>query len=145
MKSKTRNLQEVNTALRVLLKKRDDDKKELEGKVLSNVKELVVPYLEKLKKSELNERQRAFTDILESNLKDVISPFSQKLSYWYLELTPTEIQVANLVKQGKTTKEIAGILNLSSQTIEFHRKNIRGKIGIKNKKANLRTHLLSIQ
>ena len=145
LKSKTRNLQEVNTALRVLLKKRDDDKEELEGKVLSNVKELVVPYLEKLKKSELNERQRAFTDILESNLKDVISPFSQKLSYWYLELTPTEIQVANLVKQGKTTKEIAGILNLSSQTIEFHRKNIRGKIGIKNKKANLRTHLLSIQ
>jgi len=145
LKSKTRNLQEVNTALRVLLKKRDDDKKELEGKVLFNVKELVVPYVEKLKKSELNERQRAFADILESNLKDVISPFSQKLSYWYLELTPTEIQVANLVKQGKTTKEIAELLNLSSQTIEFHRKNIRGKIGIKNKKANLRTHLLSIQ
>jgi PAS domain S-box-containing protein len=145
LKTKTRNLEEVNTALRVLLKKRDDDKKELEGKVLFNVKELIVPYLEKLKMSELNERQRAFADILESNLKDIISPFSQKLSYWYLELTPTEIQVANLVKQGKTTKEIAGLLNLSSQTIEFHRKNIRGKIGIKNKKANLRTHLLSIQ
>jgi len=145
LKIKTRNLEEVNTALRVLLKRRDDDKKELEENVFFNVKELIVPYLEKLKTSELNERQRAFADALESNLKDIISPFSQKLSYWYLELTPTEIQVANLVKHGKTTKEIAGFLNLSSHTIEVHRKNIRGKIGIKNKKANLRTHLLSIQ
>ncbi len=145
LKINTRNLKEVNTALRVLLKRRDDDKKELEEKVLFNVKELIVPYLEKLKTSELNERQRVFADVLESNIKDIISPFSQKLSYWYLKLTPTEIQVANLVKHGKTTKEIAGFLNLSSHTIEFHRKNIRGKIGIKNKKANLRTHLLSIQ
>jgi len=145
LKIKTSNLKEVNTALRVLLKRRDDDKKELEEKVLFNVKELIVPYLEKLKTSELNERQHAFADVLESNLKDIISPFSQKLSYWYLKLTPTEIQVANLVKHGKTTKEIAEFLNLSSQTIEFHRKNIREKIGIRNKKANLRTHLLSIQ
>lgn len=91
LKTKTRNLEEVNTGLRVLLKKRDDDKKELEGRVLFNVKELIFPYLEKSKTSELNERQRTFADILESNLKDIISPFSQKLSYWYLELTSTEI------------------------------------------------------
>ena len=145
LKIKTHNLKEVNTALRVLLKRRDDDKKELEEKVLFNVKELIVPYLEKLKTSKLNERQRTFVDVLESNLEDITSPFSQKLSYWYLKFTPTEIQVANLVKHGKTTKEVAEFLNLSSQTIEFHRKNIREKIGIKNKKANLRTHLLSIQ
>ena len=142
---KTSNLEEVNTALRVLLKKRDEDKIELEDKVLFNVKELIVPCLEKLKASRLNERQRAYANAIESNLNDIISPFSQKLSSWYLDLTPTEIQVANLVRHGKTTKEIAEFFNVSSQTIEFHRKNVREKIGIKNKKANLRTHLLSIQ
>jgi len=142
---KTNNLEDVNTALRVLLKRRDEDKKELEANVLFNVKELIAPYLEKMKTSGLNEIQRTYVSVLELNLNDIISPFLQRLSSWYLGLTPTEIKVANLVKHGKTTKEIAEFLNLSSQTIDFHRKNIRRKIGIKNKKANLRTHLLSIQ
>ena len=143
LEEKTRNLEEVNTALRVLLKRREEDKAELEEKVLFNVRELVVPCLEKLKKSGLDDKQKGYTNILESNLNDITSPFSQRLSSRYLKLTPTEIQVANLIKHGKTTKEIAEFLNLSSQTIEFHRKNIREKIGIRNKRANLRTHLLS--
>ena len=142
---KTSNLEEVNTALRVLLKKREEDKAELEEKVLFNVKELVEPYVEKLKRSGLDERQKACVGILESNLNDIISPFSRRLSSMYLNLTPTEMKVANLVRHGKTTKEIAEFLNVSSQTIDSHRKSIRRKIGIKNKKANLRTHLLSIR
>ena len=82
--------------------------------------------------------------IIESNLNDIISPFVCGLSINLLNFTPTELQVANLVKQGKTTKEIASILNLSAKTIEFHRDNIRKKLGIKNRKINLRTHLLSL-
>jgi len=142
---KTSNLEEVNAALRVLLKRRDEDKAELEEKVLSNMKELALPYLEKLKKSGLDERQSVCIDVLESNLNDIISPFLRSLSPRYLDFTPAEIQVANLIRHGKTTKEIAEFLNLSSETIDSHRKNIRRKIGIKNKKANLRTYLLSIQ
>lgn len=142
---KTSSLKEVNTALKVLLKRRDEDKIELEEKVLLNVKDLVLPYLEKLKKSGLGKRERSYLDILESNLNDIISPFSRRLSPTYLNFTPSEIQVANLLKHGKTTKDIAEFLNLSCETIDFHRKNIRKKIGIKNKKANLRTYLLSIQ
>jgi DNA-binding CsgD family transcriptional regulator len=145
LKIKTRNLEETNTALRVLLKKRDEDRTELEEKVLSNVKELVLPYLEKLKRTELNQRQKTFANILESNIDDIISRFLRRMSSRYLGLTPAQIKVATLVRQGKRTKDIAELLDLSPKTIEDHRKNLRKKLGLKNKKANLRTHLLSIQ
>src|SRR4030067_3024128 len=111
---KTHNLEETNTALQVLLKRRDEDRRELEEKVLLNIKEIIVPYLEKLRKCGLDERQSTYVGILESNLKDIISSFSFRLSSAYLNLTPSEIKVANLVKQGKTTKEIAELLTFYS-------------------------------
>ena len=145
LRIKTRNLEEANAALRVLLKKRDEDKTELEEKVLTNVKELVLPYLEKLKRTGLDQRQTIFTGILESNIDDIISPFLRRMSSRYINLTPAQIKVAILVRQGKRTKDIAVLLDLSPKTIEDYRKNIRKKFGLKNKKTNLRTQLLSIQ
>lgn len=139
-----KNLEEANTALRVLLKRREEDRGELENKVLANVKELVGPYLAKMKNTSLDSRQRAYLELIESNLNDIISPFLHQLSSRYFNFTPREIQVATLVKEGKATKEIAEILNLSMNAVDFHRKNIRKKLGLNNKKANLRTHLLSI-
>lgn len=138
------SLEEANTALRVLLKQREEDKADLQETVLSNVKELVVPFVEKLKRSRLDPRQTSCLDILESNLNDIVAPFAKKLSSKYLGLTPTEIQIAHLVKDGKTTKEISELLNVSTATVESHRKGIRMKIGIRNTKANLRSYLLSM-
>jgi len=143
LKAQSHHLEEVNTALKVLLKQRDDDKKELGEHVLSNVKELISPYLERLKKSRLNTNQKTLVNILESNLNNMISPFISKMSSKFFNFTPMEIRVANLVKEGKTNKEIAEILCLSKNTILFHRYNIRSKLGLKNKKINLRSHLLS--
>ena len=140
----TQKLEETNTALRVLLKAREEDKQALEEKVLANVKELIIPYLKDLKNAGLDSRQKAYLEIVESNLNDIISPFLHQLSSKYLNLTPREIQVATLVKEGKATKEIAELLHLSMNAVDFHRKNIREKLGLKNKKANLRTHLLSL-
>jgi len=142
LKAKTINLEEANTALKILLKRRDEDKMEFEEKVVSNVNELIIPYLEKLKRTKINDKQKSYIRILESNINDIVSPFAYHLSYKFLKLTPTEVQVANLIKQGKITKEIADIMNLATSTIDFHRNNIRKKIGIKNKKTNLRTYLL---
>jgi DNA-binding CsgD family transcriptional regulator len=141
---KTINLEEANTALKVLLNKRDEDRKELVEKVLLNMKWLVLPYLENLQKSGLNERQKAYANILKSLLSEIISPFTHKLSSQQLNLTPTEIQVANLVKEGKTTKEVAELLSSSTRAVEFHRENLRKKLGLKNKKTNLRSYLLSL-
>ena len=140
--TKSKELEEVNAALRVLLKKRAEDKNELEDKVVSNVKKLVEPYLEKLQKSKLNERQKTYIEIIQANLNDIISPFARNVSSAYYRLTPQEIQIADQIKQGKTNKEIAAIMTLSLKTIEFHRTNIRKKLGLKNRKANLRTHLM---
>ena len=138
------HLEEANTALKVLLKRGEQDKNELEEKVLSNIKELALPYLDKLKLGNLDEKQGAYVEILESNLNDIISPFLKKLSSQYLNLTPTEIQVANLIREGKSTKEIAEILNISERAIEFHRNNIRDKLGLKKSKTNLRSYLLTL-
>lgn len=142
---KTKNLEEMNTALNVLLKKREKDKIQLEEKVLLNVKELILPFLDKLKNSGLNATQQTYRQIVAANIDDIVSPFVRTLSTTFLNLTPSEIQIANMVKQGLTTKEMAQVLNLSARTIESHRDNIRRKLGIKNKKANLRSHLLSLQ
>jgi len=141
---KSVHLEEVNTALKVLLKRGEQDKNELEEKVLSNIKDLVLPYLEKLKLTTLDERQKTFLGILESNLNDIISPFLKKLSSQYLNFTPTEIQVANLIREGKSTKDMADILNISERAIEFHRNNIRDKLGLKKSKTNLRSYLLTM-
>ena len=139
---KSQTLEEANIALRVILKAREDDKNELEGKVLANMKRLVLPYLEKLEKSRLDDSQRVCLVGLQANLEDLVSPFSQRLSSPLLNLTPREIQVANQIKEGRANKEIAGFFNISLRTVEFHRENIRKKIGLVNKKVNLRSQLL---
>ena len=141
---KSRNLEELNTALNVLLRQREMDKEELEERTLSNVKHLVLPYIEKLKKSSLDAKDEAYIGIIESNLKDIVSPFSQKLSSKYITFTPRELQVANLIKEGRTTKEIAELLNTSPGTIDFHRNNIRNKLNLKNRRANLKSYLLTL-
>jgi len=141
---KTLRLEETNTALRVLLRQREKDKEELEENVLSNVKNSVEPYLKELKAGRLDQRQTLFLDLLESGLMNITSPFCNKLTSDYLGLTPGELQIAYLIREGKRTKEIAELLNLSSKTIEGYRKNLRKKLGLTNAKANLRTHLLSI-
>ncbi len=145
LRSQGRRLEEFNAALKVLLQSRENDKKKLEERILLNVKDLILPYVEKLKTRQLDADQMTYMEILKNNLNDIISSFSQSLSSKYVGLTPKEIQVAGLVRDGKTTKEIAEILLMSKRAVEFHRDNIRNKLGLKNKRANLRSTLQSFE
>ncbi|MBU3948063.1 MAG: PAS domain-containing protein [Proteobacteria bacterium] len=145
VQQRTNELEKNNTALEVLLKKREMDKTKLEEKLIFNIRQLVVPYLERLNNTTLDDYQENLIHIIEANLNDILTPLVPYVSASQLDLTPTEIQVASLIRLGKTTKEIANILCLAMSTIDFHRDNIRKKIGIKNKKVNLRSYLLSLE
>ncbi len=144
LKRQAQRLEEVNTALKVLLEHREEEKKKSEENILSNVQKLVFPYIEKLENSRLDDKNKTYVDIIRSNLKELISPFGNTLSSKYSILTPTEIQVADLIKHGRTSKEIASLLNVSPKAISFHRGNIRKKLGLVNKKINLTSHLQSL-
>ncbi len=141
---KTQSLEDLNAALRVMLKQREQDREELEKTLLSNVKEFVLPYIEKLRTGHMNNNHITYVDLLESSLRDVLSPFSRKLSSRFNQLTPKEIQVASLLKDGKSSKEIAKLLNVSSSAIDVDRYRIRKKLGLNNKKTNLVSYLASM-
>ncbi len=145
LEAKTANLEEMNMALNVLLKKREDDRRDLEDNFIHNVKNLILPFIDKLKGTELSSRHKIYIEILESNLHQIVSPLARKLSSRYFNLTPTEIRVASLVKRDKTTKEIAETFHVSEGAIIYHRHNIRKKLGLNNKKINLRTYLQSLR
>jgi DNA-binding CsgD family transcriptional regulator len=140
---KTRNLEEVNAALQVLIKKREEDKIKVEENVMTNVTELIAPYFDKIQKTKLDDLQKTLLNILESNLNEIVSPFTRRLSLKYVSLTPKEITIVNMIRQGLPSKKIATIMNISPRTVDTHRKNIRKKIGLDKKKANLRSHLLA--
>jgi len=144
LEEQSKNLEEANVALRVLLKRIETDKKSLEEDVLCNIKDLIIPYIDKLKKTGLNSLQLSYVNVMLSNLRDVISSFPNQLSYKYTDLTPAEIQIANLIKQGKSSKEVSEVLGLSPRTVETHRRNMRKKLGIRSHGTNLRTYLVSI-
>lgn len=141
LKRKTEKLQETNVALNLLLEKRDEDKKELGEKVLYNVGKLVMPYIEKLSETSIDASQDFLLKIIQANLNEITSSFAHNHKNFLANLTPTQIQIANLIKQGKTTKEIASVLNLSSSTIACHRQEIRRRLSLTNKKINLQAAL----
>lgn len=144
LENKSAELSETNTALKVLLKRREEDQKEYGINVLTNLKELVFPYLEKLENSRLNEVQSTYLGILKSHLEDISAPFMRSFSTEFVNLSPMELQVASLIKAGKRNKEISEILGLSLNTILTHRHHLRTKLGLKNKDANLVSHLKSL-
>jgi PAS domain S-box-containing protein len=144
LRESAENLNEVNSALKALLRQRDEDRNELEEAVLLNVKNLILPYFEKLRGSRLENNQKTWLDILETQLREITSAFTRKLSFQQMNLTPTEIRVAALVRDGKTTKEIAEILGSSEKSISVHRNHIRGKLGLHGKRANLEAYLANL-
>jgi DNA-binding NarL/FixJ family response regulator len=140
-----KGLEEMNNVLRELLARGEEDKKLLEEKIQSNVKELVLPYLAKLKNTSLTAEQATYLEIVETTVANVFSSFLQRVTSKQYRFTPKEIQVATLIREGKTTKEIADIMKVTRSAIGLHRHHIRNKMGLGKAKVNLRSYLLSLQ
>ena len=144
LQKRSESLQEANIALEVLLRRRDQEKIEFEEEVQANIARMVFPFLDKLKKTKLDNNQIDLVEIIDKNLKRSFTSLDARLLVSLARLTPTEFKVANHVKQGMSTKEIAETMKISRRTVETHRDNIRKKIGIKKKGVNLRKFLLSV-
>jgi PAS domain S-box-containing protein len=136
-------LSETETALRVLLEHREKDVSLTKEKLVHKIKTLVMPYLTNLKQTSVQPDQLEYIELIEENLKNFYDPSYAKLSAPEYKLSPNELKVAQLVRDGKTNKEIAKMLHLSKSTILTHRHHVRVKLGIRNKKVNLRSLLKS--
>jgi len=104
-----------------------------------------LPYLKRIKRESNDSRHRDYIAIVESNLNDITGNFSRRLSLGFCGLSEAELKVANFIRQGKNTRQIAHLLGLSPRTIDSYRQSIRHKLRIRNKNINLRTFLMSIK
>lgn len=134
----------TNEALKAILDQREIEKKAIEQNMVINLKRFVFPYLDHLEQQSINKNANTYLNIIRANIEQLIPPVSNSLSNAYLKLTPTEIKVADLIRQDKPTKSIAAILNVSTSTVEKHRNKIRRKFNILKKKVNLHTYLNSL-
>lgn len=145
LESSHQKIKDTNTALNVLLKKKEEYRKEFEENLLAKINQLILPKLKHLKNSITDGNLKSQLEMLESGLQYVISTFYLPFSSELAKLTPAEVQVITLIKSGISTNEIAHKLNLSKKTVETHRKNIRKKLGLTNKKQNLETYLIDFE
>jgi len=122
-------LEKLSTT-KILLKKSEQEREELEDSILQNINTILFPILDKLKSTQSPEISQNYLSLLEENLKKISSPFLKKLSAQHQKFSPREVEVANLIRNGRDTKEIADILLLTPTAVNFHRKNIRKKLGL---------------
>ena len=128
----------------MLVEHREKEIKDTETNLGAALSRLVIPYVKSLLDTKLDHGQRVYLDILDTNLEKITSSFANRVASWQSRLSPMEVRIADMVLNGKTTKEMAGLLCVSMATVGFHRHNIRKKLGIHNKKVNLQSHLRSI-
>jgi PAS domain S-box-containing protein len=143
-RERAQRLEEANIALKVLLRHREEDRRELEEQFLTNFRKLIMPSLEKLRKTGLDPRQSAYVDVVEMNVRKVFSSSRADTGLSYVNFTPVEMRIVGYIKEDKTTKEIGGLLNLSPRTVEYYRDKIRKKLSLKSKNVNLRSYLYTL-
>ena len=135
-------LQESNTALRMVMARIEQEKQEIHQSIMVNVEKILMPILHELT-LQLPPAQTQYVNMLKTNLEEITSPFISQLSLSYHSLTPTEIAICRMIRNGMRTKEIAGTRGVSEATVNRHREKIRRKLKITNQDVNLVTFLQS--
>ncbi|MCD6307933.1 MAG: PAS domain S-box protein, partial [Candidatus Latescibacteria bacterium] len=140
-REQARMLEQKNIALREIVGQIEIEKKTIKDEIVTNVHKLVFPILDKIR---LMGEHGEYVDVLRHVLENLTSSFGRNITQLDLKLTPREIDICTMIKSGLTNKEIARLLNISSQTVENHRKHIRRKLDITNKHVNLAAYLRHI-
>ncbi len=133
-------LHEANVALRAVLARLEEEKREIRASILANIQKIIMPVVFELE-LEVTGRQRSYVTLLRQTLQEIASPFLTQMSRNHMQLTPVEIAISTMIRNGLSTKEIAQLRCISPATVRRHRENIRRKLGLKNRKVNLVTYL----
>ncbi|OPY10440.1 MAG: regulatory protein [Syntrophaceae bacterium PtaB.Bin038] len=141
LKRRAVKLEAFNITLRTLLEQREADRNEIERRILTNIDELVMPCIERLKGTVLTKPAHALVQNLQETLRALTSPFLSRLKASAC-LTATELQIADYIKRGKSSKQIGALMRLSPGTVDFHRNRIRRKLNLRGKKVSLQAYLL---
>lgn len=131
-------LEQKTIALREIIAQIEIEKNRIKEDIETNVDILINPILEDLKRGKAPLK---VVNLLHHHLEKLTSSYAREITKKSLKLSPREIEVCNMIKGGLTSKDISNILNISYQTVERHRKNIRHKLGISNKPINLTSYL----
>lgn len=134
-------LEQKNIALREMIDHISFEKTKIKEDVAINIEKTILPRLSKLRVTEDSVKHK---ELLKHQLKELSSSFGRRISEKTLELTPREIEICSMIKGGLSSKDISGILFVSDLTIEKHRRNIRKKLGLSNKKISLSSYLDSL-
>jgi DNA-binding NarL/FixJ family response regulator len=140
--SQNQMLQETNIALRTVLSRLEDEKREIRASMVSNLQKIIMPLVYELELA-VNGRHRSYVTLLRQSLQEIASPFLTQLSNNHLELTPIEIAICTMIRNGLSTKEIAQIRCIAMGTVRRHRENVRRKLGLQNRSVNLVSYLQS--
>ncbi len=137
-------LDEQEHAWETVLRVQEKLEKKYEKKIMGNIMGRVLPLVQTLRESLTAPRQKECLDSITISISEILSDFPMKLINTGIDLTETETQVAVLIREGKTTKQIAHLLCVADNTVTFHRQNLRQKLGLTGKREGLRAVLQSI-
>ena len=131
---------EKETALRQVMQQIETDKQRQKNTIHANINKIVVPLLRNAR-DKADDSLKDHLKIIENSLEDITSPLVDEMDQRYSSLTPREIEICNLIKQGLQSKEIANLFNTSEGTVEQQRKKIRRKLKLKDSGCNLTSFL----
>jgi PAS domain S-box-containing protein len=145
LRRQAKALEESNIALRVILEQRSRDREDLSRTMTGNVEQMVLPMLARLERPLAQTPEVIYLEAAIQTLRDVMQPIAQSfdgsVDSCPVPLTPREREIANLIRIGKSSDEIAAALYISPATVAFHRKNLRKKLGLEPSGPRLVTHL----
>lgn len=121
LEEKNHELEETNLVLKRLIHEIEQEKVEINRIMHFNIERLILPDLARMAEAPAQQRYQ-LKDTIQTNLLDLASPVTGEHHDMYLLLTPTELRILNLIRQGRSSKEIAQALNISPQTVATHRK-----------------------